>query len=55
MTVSHMGQAQDIQVHKVKCKEDLPSLEEYETLTIAKTGSLLRMMVKMLCVVLNRS
>lgn len=55
MTISHMGQAQDIQVHKLKDPTQLPTIQEYETLTIAKTGSLLRMMVRMLCLLLNRS
>ena len=55
MTVSHMGQAQDIIVHKLSDKIDLPCFEEYETLTLAKTGSLLRMMGKMLCMLLDRT
>jgi geranylgeranyl pyrophosphate synthase len=55
MTLSHMGQAQDVLVHKLARKEDLPLVEEYEALTLAKTSSLLRMMGKMLCVLFNRS
>ena len=27
MTISHMGQAQDIQVHKIKSAQDLPTFE----------------------------
>ena len=27
MTISHMGQAQDIQVHKIKQPSELPTLE----------------------------
>lgn len=50
-----MGQAQDILVHKIKSVDELPSLEDYESLTIAKTSSLLRMMVKMICTFLERS
>lgn len=50
-----MGQGQDVLVHKVKKAEDLPSYEEYEALTIAKTSSLLRMMARMMCLLLNRT
>lgn len=29
MTISHMGQGQDVLVHKVQKSADLPSFEEY--------------------------
>jgi len=55
MVTCHLGQAEDVLVHKLERKKDLPSLDEYYRLISAKTSSLLRMMVGMIGVVVGIS